>query len=358
MTRARTQRGAGKPRPATARGRSRAPSVVTDPYEKVDDDLVLDELPELRVLQVGVYETTPQLPSAQAAVAACGHEVTLGAMGKTGVEEMKQAMREGLVDVVIVGLPGGEPVIDAALAFAPRRPVVIAACGGSAASAARTAAAAGADLVTLRPHDVERLAPMLLAAGRLGDARRELEHVRGSEAVLRAKFDALSDRERTGLQPFELFSNVLELELKRARRYAYPITLGLFALELPPPAPPPGVRGILRARAGNALLHSIRDIDMATELDHERFLVLLPYTDLDGGAEVARRITGAVMAGDPVIAGGRTFPPRLVGGVAAASPGQPMSFSRLMRDAERALERAREGGEDVVPIFVEGEDDE
>ena len=356
MTRARTQRGAK--RPPTSRGKARAPSVVTDPYEKVDDALVIDELPELRALQVAIYESTPLLPSAQAAVTACGHEIVLGAVGKDGIEQVKEAMRDGVVDALLVGLPGGEAVIDAALALAPFRPVVIAACGGSAQTAARTAAAAGADLVTLRPHDAERLAPMLLAAGRLADARRELANVKGTEATLRARIDALVDRDRDGLQPFELFSSVLELELKRARRYAYSIALGLFALELDPPPPPPGVRGILRARAGNALIQSIRDIDMATELDHERFLVLLPYTDLDGGAEVARRITAAVMAGDPVIAGGRTFPPRLVGGIAAASPGQPMSFSRLMRDAERALEQAREGGEDVVPIFVEGEDDE
>jgi len=354
VSRARTKR------PGTSRGagKARAPSQATDPYEKVDEELVLDELPELRVLQVAIYESTPLLPSAQAAVEACGHDVAIGAVGRDGLELIKEALREGDLDVLLVGVPGGEAVIDAALALAPRRPVVIAACGGSAVNAARAAAAAGADLVTLRPHDAERLAPMLLAAGRLVEARRELANVKGSEAVLRQKLDAFTDPDRSGLQPFELFSNVLELELKRARRQDYALSIGLFALELPPPAPPPGVRGILRARAGNALVNAIRDIDMATELDHERLLVLLPHTDREGAVQVAQRITAAVMAGDPVVAGGRTFPPRLIGGVATVAPGQDTSVPKLMRDAQRALEQARHDGSDVaVPIFVEGEED-
>ena len=103
--------------------------------------------------------------------------------------------------------------------------------------------------------------------------------------MLRAQARASSPhREPGGLQPFELFQRALELEIKRARRYEYPLSVALFAVELEPPPPPPGMRGILRARAGNALIHTIRDIDLATQLDHERFLVLLPYTDLAGAA--------------------------------------------------------------------------
>ena len=179
---------------------------------------------------------------------------------------------------------------------------------------------------------------------------------RGNEAVLRARLDALVEPQVGTLQPFELFQRVLELELKRARRFDYAIAVALFALEIEPPPPPTGVRGILRARAGNALIHSIRDIDLATELDHERFLVLLPYTDLAGAAEVARRILAAVAGGTPVVAAGRTFPPRLVGAVAGAIPGQPLSFARLMRDATRALEQARrDGAELAVPIAPRGQ---
>jgi PleD family two-component response regulator len=258
---------------------------------------------------------------------------------------------------VLVGLPGGEVLVDAAIAMAPARPVVIAACDGNAVDVVRRAGAAGADLAVSRPLEVEKLAPVLLAAARLCDERRAATSAKGSETILRARLDALVEPEPGALQPFELFQRVLELELKRSRRYGYPLAVALFAIEIGPPEPPPGVRGILRARAGNALIHSIRDIDLATEVDQERFLVLLPYTTLTGAAEVARRIIGAVAGGDPVMAAGRVFPPKLVGAVAGASiasaggVGQPLSFSRLMRDATQALEQARrDGAELAVPL--------
>jgi hypothetical protein len=176
------------------------------------------------------------------------------------------------------------------------------------------------------------------------------------ETVLRARVEALAEQEPGTLQPLDLFERILDLELKRVGRYGYPIAIAMFAVEVDPP-PPPGVRGILRARAGNALVNAIRDIDLATELDHERFLVLLPYTSLMGAAEVGRRIIAAVAAGDPVVAGGKSFAPRVIGAVAGSIPGQPLSFSRLLKDADRALEQARrDGAELAVPMVRDPRD--
>nr|MBA2541961.1 diguanylate cyclase [Deltaproteobacteria bacterium] len=205
-----------------------------------------------------------------------------------------------------------------------------------------------------RPITVENLAPVLLAATRLAAERHSASAARGNETMLRARLDALVEPEPGALQPFELFQRVLELELKRSKRYGYPIAVALFAVDVGPEEPPPGVRGILRARAGNALIHSIRDIDLATEVDQERFLVLLPYTALAGAAEVARRIIHAVTSGTPITAAGKTFPPKIVGAVAGGSPGQPVSFSRLMRDATQALEQARRDGAELAVPVVRG----
>jgi two-component system, cell cycle response regulator len=248
----------------------------------------------------------------------------------------------------VVSLPGGEPVIDIALAQEPRRPIVIAASSGKLSEGCARAIAAGADLATTRPHDIERMAPMMLAAARLHEERRLARNARGNEAVLRAKIEELSDPDIRGLQPFETFQRVLELEFKRAKRFEYPLSVALFAVEVAPPPPPAGIRGILRARAGNALVQTIRDIDLATQLDHERFLVLLPYTDLTGATGLGRRVIAAVAKGDPVISGGRSFPPRVVGAVAGARPGQDLSFSRLMKDATQALAQARKDGADLA----------
>lgn len=331
----------GKPE----RDKRRLPSVVpTDQFERIADDEVVEvtELPEARQLRMLVLEATSHLVSAQEAIALAGHVVVGFASGRDGALQLQSAIGE--VDALLVGLPGGEPLIDVALAQGPQRPVVIAACTAGAVEAARRAVAAGADLVAVRPHDVERLAPILLAAAQLVEQRHQLAGARGTEVVPGDDLDELSTREPGALLPFELFQHAALHELERARRYGYPLAIAMFRVDIALPAPPPGVPGILRARAGNALVHAIRDIDLVTELDQDRFLVLLPHTDRLAGAEVARRILSAVAAGDPVIAGGRTFSPKLVGAVTGARSGEPLSFAALLHDATQLLEQAAATG--------------
>ncbi|HSD90417.1 MAG TPA: diguanylate cyclase, partial [Kofleriaceae bacterium] len=316
----------------------------------VDEDSLLDESPtvSLTPLRFAIYEDPAHLASAQGAITAAGHIVVVGAAGRDGAKRMLDAIRAGSVDVVLVGLPGGEAMIDAAIAHEPHRPTVIAACSGSAIEAVARANAAGADLATTRPYDYGTLAPVTFAAARLDAERRIAATARGAEQVLRQRLEDLAEAEPGGLLPFEMFQRVLELEIKRAKRFEYPLSVALFAVDIPPPPPPAGIRGILRARAGNALINTIRDIDMATQLDHERFLVLLPYTDLTGSATVGRRVIASVAAGDPVISAGRTFPPRLVGAVAGMRKGEAVSFARLMKNATRALEQARRDGAELA----------
>ncbi len=352
---------------SSARVRRRLESDVSSPRvraisvgDSIEEDLVVevDDLPELRTLSIAILDEPPAVAAAKSAIAIAGHRVAGVGSGSIGIEQLKSLLRTGSAEALLVGVPGGEPLIDTALALAPRRPVVIAVCSASGIDAVREASSVGADLAIARPIEPERLAPILLAASRLVDERHSTTAARGSETLLRARLDALVEPELGTLQPFELFQRVLELELKRSRRYGYPIAVALFSTDVGSPEPPPGVRGILRARAGNALIHAIRDIDMATELDQERFLVLLPYTTLGGAAEVARRIVASVIKGDPVVAGGRTFPPRITGSVAGAIAGQPLSFSRLMRDATQALEQARrDGAELAVPMIRDPDDD-
>jgi hypothetical protein len=321
-----------------------APRALSASAEVIEET----SLAEVPTLRFAVYEDAPQLAAARDAIAASGHVVAFGASGHAGLARVTEAVRNGTVDAALITLPGGEAVLDAAIALEPRRPVVIAAVDGSAAVAIKRATAAGADLATTRPHDAERLGPILLAAGRLHAERGAALSARGSEQVLRAKLEEISDSDGSGLQPFEVFQRVLELEIKRARRYEYALAVALFAVEIAPPPPPAGIRGILRARAGNALIQSIRDIDLATQLDHERFLVLLPYTDLSGAANLSRRVIAAVASGDPVVSGGRSFPPRVVGAVTGARPGEVLSFAKLMKEASRALEQARRDGAELA----------
>lgn len=301
-----------------------------------------------QMLRFAVFEEADHLAAARSAIVAAGHAVAINASSQSGAQKIADAIVAGEVDAILVGLPGGESIVQAALALEPNRPLIIAAYSGKATSAIKRGVALGADLATARPHEADRVAPLILAASRLVHERQIAQTARGAELVLRAKLDEIADPEPRGLQPFEVFQRVLELEFKRARRFEYPLSVALFAIEVTPPPPPAGIRGILRARAGNALIHTIRDIDIATQLDHERFLVLLPYTDLAGAANLGRRVIAAVAEGEPVISSGRSFPPRVVGAVAQAKHGEHLSFAKLMKDATRALDQARRDGAELA----------
>ena len=315
----------------------------------LDDSQLLEvtELPKVPALRFAVWEDSANLSAAQGAIVAAGQVVSVGASGANGGNRVIETVRRGGIDVLVVALPGGEAIIDAVIAL-EKKPIVIAAMAGEPTNAIARANAAGADLVTLRPHDVERVAPLVLAAARLSADRSAAAMARGNEAVLRARLEGITEAEPGGLQPFELFQRALELEIKRARRYEYALSVALFAVETDKPAPAAGIRGILRARAGTALITSIRDIDLATQLDHERFLVLLPYTDLTGAAGLARRVIAAVAKLDPVTSAGRAYAPRLVGAVAGSRPDRELSFAKLMKDATQALVQARKDGAELA----------
>jgi hypothetical protein len=348
--RARTNVGENQPRKPL----QRLQSATSKALESFEDDQVIDQvveetvLPTVDQLQFAVFESADHLASAQGAIVAAGHVVAAGGSGPEGLAKVIDAIVGGSIDAVFVAVPGGEAAIDAALALEPRRPVVLAAVGGKLVDGIQRALAAGADLVTSRPHDIDRLAPILLATARVHAEREVAQNARGAELVLRAKLEELSDPEPRGLQPFEVFQRALELEFKRARRFEYALSVALFAVEITPPPPPAGIRGILRARVGNAIINTIRDIDLVTQLDHERFLLLLPYTDLTGAAGLGRRVIAAVAKGDPVVSAGRTFPPRVVGAVTSARPGDQLSFAKLMKDATRALDEARRDGAELA----------
>lgn len=302
----------------------------TMPIDALDEDIEEEVVTELPVLRVGIYEDATHLRSLSSAVGAAGHTIVLAASGSDGKQRVLGAVRSGAVDAVIVAVPGGEQIIDAALAVETQRPAVIASIDGAPISAVNRASSVGADLVALRPHDIGTIAPVMLAANRLTIERR-----------------LAADPEPHGLVTYEAFQRVLELAIVRAQKLEYPLSVALFAVDVQPP-PPPGIGGIVRARAGNALIHSIREIDVATQLENDRFLVLMPYTDLKRATALAQKVITSVQSGEPVISGGRGYPPRVTGAAVAARLNQPVSFARLLKDAVNTLEQARKDGADFA----------
>lgn len=327
---------------AVKRAPTRAPSSV-----EIDDEQLVEvsELGDRPRATVAFHDLVgDHVAQARATIEALGHGLVSGLVGKAAIGKILQSLRgERPPEVVVVALPGGEAILDAARALAPRRPVLVAIVSGPAQLAADKAHQAGADLVTLRPHDAEHLGPVLMAAAALSVERTKLLTVEGTEALLRARLAGANVAPTaSGFQSVETFRRILELELKRARRFGY--ALSVCQLELVDGAPP-AVQHQLRLRAAAAIAGAIRDIDFPVEIAADRFLVLLPYTDSKGAAQVGRRVIAAVAATEPLQ--GRAA--AVIAGVAGVPGGEALSVAQLMRAAGEALRTAKQKG---LPLVV------
>jgi diguanylate cyclase (GGDEF)-like protein len=106
------------------------------------------------------------------------------------------------------------------------------------------------------------------------------------------------------------------------------------------------------AHAARVLAGAIRDVDTIARHGGEEFAILLPMTDEAGAAEVAERCTRR-LADTPLIADG-IGPIRITAsmGVAACAGGSCGSVDELLRAADAALYRAKQGGRDRVELAV------
>jgi len=171
----------------------------------------------------------------------------------------------------------------------------------------------------------------------------------------------------TGFYTFAHFKEVLFIEVKRARRYGFPLSIALAsfdALAVP-------MRNDLKAQLfgglAMAVRRSLRDTDLPVQYGPERVLLLMPHTDLQGALVVSRRICERVARaslthGDVVVR-----PTVSLGLSATPSQRGEFSFSDLSRQAQLSLESAvtlggnrvefwdsaappPEGGGDMAPV--------
>lgn len=309
----------------------------------IDDEQVIEIAPlaPMPTARVAIHEaSTDAVAQARAAVIAQGFVVAYAGVGAAAIAEINRRLAgDAMPDVVVVGLPAGAAILDAARALEPRRPVLVAAVTGSGQAAAERAHGAGADLVAPRPHEVERLGPVLFAAAKLADERRRALASRGNELRLRERLDRVTQVDpATGLQPMEFFQRALELELKRARRYGYALSVCMVRLTAVGAA-----SAELRAQAMTALAATVRDIDLPVEIGGDRVLILLPYTDAVGAASVARRAVAAIAT-----VGRSGARMSALAGVAGGIGGAELSLAALMRSAAAALREAERGDGAVV----------
>ncbi len=143
---------------------------------------------------------------------------------------------------------------------------------------------------------------------------------------------------------FEFFRKYLLLEVRRARRYKYPIAFLLIAfdrLDERLQGQPASVRLALMGEALSTITRSIRDIDLAVPYVESRFLAFLPNTPWVGASEVANRLYQRLaevtaVPGMTVSVGMASFDGR--------TNEQQINFRSMLSDVAEALQRAQAAG--------------
>lgn len=150
----------------------------------------------------------------------------------------------------------------------------------------------------------------------------------------------------TATNDFEFFKRVLLMEVKRSRRYRYPVSFLVVALDHfteRAGAMSMATRTSALAEAFGTVVKGTRDIDLCAPFGDEKFLVFLPHTPRDGALVVAGRLREALtkLQGLPhstASIGVASFEP------SGAPTTAQVSFGSLMKDATEALKRAQAAG--------------
>ncbi len=165
-------------------------------------------------------------------------------------------------------------------------------------------------------------------------------------ARLRAQSLRLAELERGAASSrattdYGFLKRLLLVEVKRSRRYRYPIALALVAVDRWQQASASldqRARAALRADLLGVLSRAVRDIDLALPYSPERFLVFMPHTGAEGGLRVSARLASRVHDHRGAV------PVTVSVGVAAYEGEGTVSFSTLTRAAADALARAQAAG--------------
>jgi diguanylate cyclase (GGDEF)-like protein len=165
--------------------------------------------------------------------------------------------------------------------------------------------------------------------------------------------------EGPGSADFDFLKRLLLMEVKRSRRYRYPIALLLLELDqLNERTGQLGTaqRTTLLAETLGLIAGGVRDIDVIVPTTEGKFVAFLPHTPKVGALVVAERLRQRVktlsrLPNMSVSMGLSVFEPSPVRGQTQ------VSFGNLMKDASEALRKAQTEGGDRVE-FIERENPE
>jgi diguanylate cyclase (GGDEF)-like protein len=208
----------------------------------------------------------------------------------------------------------------------------------------------GADNYLIRPLKQSELVAAVRSVASLRELRLKLEAVTEERDTL-ARETAGSSLEREARErfyQFEFFKKIINIEIKRSKRYHFPLSLMLVAFdESERIAGSPYERQLFGALA-RVIREGLRDIDIPITFSEETILVLMPHTDLEGIKVVANRIREHAAA-LPETYGVVEYSTVSIGAV--CSQGVPrLEFGPLMQQVTRALREAKRAGGDQLVI--------
>ena len=187
--------------------------------------------------------------------------------------------------------------------------------------------------------------------GTLAHAMLNVRELRSQINRMEKEVRDASTRQVTQASEFEVLKKLLLIEVKRSRRYRYPVAfllVGVDQLEARAAGLSLEKRTALLTAVLRHIASSVRDIDLAVPSSEGRFLIFLSHTPKEGAQTAATRIVQRVAKLD-------LKPPVTVSvGLACYQPGpesDKVSFGVLMREAADSLKRAqRDGGNRVEGV--------
>lgn len=275
----------------------------------------------------------------------------------------RTASTRGEAEKVLAKDPPGLVLCSAAVPFAddflrrvkssgPSPPACVLLMREDSAQAASRAAAAGADNYLVYPFKGADILACVRWIEQIRSLRKQLEP-RGiptppesaSASDPRALFDPY-----TGFYTFASFKQILFIEVKRALRYGFPLSVAMVAYDPlhVPPASEVEVKAMLHGGLAVAIRKSLRDTDMPVYYKGDHVLLVMPHTDRAGALVVAHRIQGKVHRSTLRLEG-VALRPTISIGIGSAQDLKTESFAEIIKVASRHLGEARKAGGQVRP---------
>ena len=193
----------------------------------------------------------------------------------------------------------------------------------------------------------DAILPLPISAPDLRVRLPELQRLRELERAASQATPGILDP-LTGFYTFAHFREVLFVEVKRARRYNFPLSLALVALD----PLPRRIDGALRARLFSglavAIRQSLRDTDFPVQYSGDHIAMVMPHTDLQGALATSERIRERVRRSRLEHGRGTLRPTVSIGVAGSSHPSSQFSFAELVKEAQDAVVRAAAAGGDRV----------